>query len=248
MNEKNQKRKQAQDLVARRILAIFLMTALILWGMSSLYDLMTYGTTFLLGQRINLIVMAISGAAAIGCLIWFLWARKNGKLQKDRVLHSGFFTLCAAVICACCAILYMEYYNGMHILYIFLPVIAGLFLVYHLYERQFFTFCVVQTAAIATTYCFYAGMWEKNLVLSITIILCLIPMLLVLVKQKKYPELISWVLGKEFDTRYTLISYGVTILAVAAAALIQGKLAMVVGLALGAYLLASAVYYTIKAM
>lgn len=248
MNEKNRKKKQAQDLAARRILVIVLVTALILWGMSSLYDMMTYGTTFMLGQRVNLTVMAVSGAAAVACLIWFLWQRKNGKLPKDRVIHSGFLTLCAAVICACCGILHMDYYNGMHILYIFLPLIAVLFLVYHIYERQFFTFCVVEAAAIATAYCFYAGMWEKNLALAVTLVLCVIPMLLSLMKPEKRDGLVVTVLGREFDRRYTLLSYGATIAALAAVALVQGKLAMVIGLLLGAYVLASAVYYTIKAM
>lgn len=248
MNEKNRKKKQAQDLATRRILAIFLITALILWGMSSLYDIMTYGTTFLLGQRINLGVMAASGAAAAVCLVWFLQARKKGTLHTERTFHSGFFALCAAVVCACTLIFHMDYYHGMHILYIFLPLTAVLFLVYHVYERQFFTFCVVESMAIATAYSFYAGMWEKTLALCLAVVLCLIPMLLAVVRPGKDSRLIRTVLGKSYNTRYTLISYGVTIAALAAVAIVQGKLAMVVGLVLGAYMLISAVYYTIKAM
>ena len=69
MNEKNRKKKQAQDLAARRILAVFLVTALILWGMSYLYNMMTYGSTFMQGQMVNNGVMAVSGLLAAVCLV-----------------------------------------------------------------------------------------------------------------------------------------------------------------------------------
>ena len=65
MSEKNRKKQQEQDLVTKRILAIFLVTVVLLWGMSSLYDMMTYGSTFMQGQLVNNSVMAVSGLAAL---------------------------------------------------------------------------------------------------------------------------------------------------------------------------------------
>lgn len=248
MNEKNRKKKQAQDLVTSRILAIFLVTVLLLWGMSSLYDMMTYGSTFMQGQLINNCVMAVSGLAALISLVVYFTAKKRGTLHTERVVNSGFVALCLLVVCACSFILAMDYYNGMHILYIFLPVTAVLFLVYHVYERQFFTFCAVEAMAIATAYCCYVNAWEKTPALVLSFVLCLIPMALAVLGGEKVKLLSEKVLGKQYDKRYTLLVYGATMLALVAAALLGGKLALILCLALGAYVLASAVYYTVKAM
>ena len=248
MSEKNKKKRQEQDLVTKRILAIFLVTVVLLWGMSSLYDMMTYGSTFMQGQLVNNSVMAVSGLAAVISLVMYFTAKKRGTLRTDRVINSGFVALCLLVVCACSFILAMDYYNGMHILYIFLPVIAVLFLVYHVYERQFFTFCVVEAMAIAAAYCCYVNAWEKTPALVLSFLLCLVPMALSVLSWEKLRALSEKVLGKQYDKRYTLLVYGVTILALAAAALLRGKVALLLCLALGAYMLASAVYYTVKAM
>ena len=79
-------------------------------------------------------------------------------------------------------------------------------------------------------------------------LLGLVPMALALAGSGKLEKLTRQVLGRNFDKRYTFLVYGVTLLALAVAAVIRGKLALVICLALGAYVLASAVYYTVKAM
>ena len=248
MSEKNRKKQQAQDLVTGRIMAIFLVTVVLLWGMSSLYDMMTYGTTFMQGQMVNNGVMAVSALAAVICLVLYFTAKKRGTLRTERVVNSGFLALCFLVMCACSVILAMDYYNGMHILYIFLPVTAVLFLVYHVYERQFFTFCLTEAVAISAAYCFYVSAWEKTPALVASVVLCLLPLVLTLVKSDKLEALTRQVLGGQFDKRYVLLVYGVTLLAVIAAALLRGKVALVIALVLGVYVLASAVYYTVKAI
>ena len=248
MNEKNRKKKQAQDLVTGRILAIFLVTVLLLWGMSYLYDMMTYGITFMQGQLVNNCVMAVSGLAALVSLVLYFTAKKRGTLRTERVVNSGFLALCFLVACACSCILAMDYYNGMHILYVFLPVTAVLFLVYHVYERQFFTFCLVEALAISAAYCCYVGAWEKMPALVAAVVLCLVPMVLAITGSNKLEAFTQQVLGRSFNKRYTLLVYGGTLVALVAAAALRGKLALVISLVLGAYMLASAVYYTVKAM
>jgi hypothetical protein len=248
LSEKNRKKKQEQDLVTKRIMAIFVVTVLLLWGMSSLYNMMTFGSTFLQGQIVNNVVMAASGLGAVIMLVLYFTSKKRGTLNTERVVNTGFLALCLLVVCACSFILAMDYYNGMHILYIFLPVTAVLFLVYHVYERQFFTFCVVEAMAIASAYCCYVNAWEKTPALVLSFVLCLIPMALSVLNGEKLQALSEKVMGKQFDKRYTLLAYGVTMVVLVAAALLRGKVALILCLALGAYMLASAVYYTVKAM
>ena len=245
MNEKSLKKKQSQDLATKRILAVFLAAALVLWGMSFLYDMMTYGSTFMQGQLINNALLAVSALAAVVMIVVYITAKKRGAFHEERVLNSGFFALCALAVCASSFILAMDYYNGMHILYIFLPVAAVLYLVYYVYERQFFSFSVAATASIADAYCCYVGAWEKIPMLVLAALLCLTTMGLALMKGGKVQEL---VLGKQFDKRYVLAVHGGMLLLLAVAALLNGKLALIIALAMGIYLLAAAVYYTIKAM
>lgn len=245
MNEKNLKKKQSQDLAAKRILAVFLVAALILWGMSSLYRMMTYGTTFMQGQTINKVVLAVSALASVVLIAIYAIAKKRGTIREEHVLNSGFWALCALAVCASSFILSVEYNNGMHILNVFLPGAAVLYLVYFVYERQFFSFCVSAAVSIAAAYWSYTAAWEKTPTALLAVGLCVIIMAMALMKSGKLRE---WVLGKSFDKRNVLAVHGAMILLVLAALLLGGKLALIIALAMGIYLLASVVYYTVKAM
>lgn len=245
MNEKSLKKKQGQDLAAKRILAVFLVAALVLWGMSFLYNMMTYGSTFMQGQMVNNALLAVSALATVVLLVVYVTSRKRGTVHEERVLNSGFWALCALAVCASSFILAMDYNNGMHILYIFLPVAAVLYLVYYVYERQFFSFCVSAAASITAAYFFFTGAWERVPVFVLAVVLCLAVMVMALVKGGKAQEL---VLGKQFDKRYILAVHGAMIALLAVAAFAGGKLALIVALVMGIYLLAAAVFYTVKAM
>ena len=248
MNEKNRKKQQAQDLATRRILAVFVAAAVILWVMSYVYDIMSFGTTFLTGIKINKIVMAISGVAAVVSFVIYAINKKRGTYHVERVFNSGFFALCTTVLFFCAATLAMDFYGGMHTLYIFLPVTAVLFLVYHVYERSFFAFCVVESLSIAAAYSCYSGAFKQYILLALAGLSALTVILLTAGKSAALDKLRTTVVGGQVNHRYTLMSYGATVAALVLAAVLGGKLALLVALALGVYLLASAVYYTVKAM
>ncbi len=248
MNEKSLKKQQSQDLATKRILAVFVMAAVVLWGMSQLYGMMTYGSTFTQGQIVNNVLLAVSALAAIVLVVMYFTAKKRGTVREDRVLDTSFFALCALTVCASSFILAIDFYNGMHILYVFLPVVAVLYLVYHVYERQFFSFAAVSAVAIAAAYWCYSSGWERLPALILAGLMCVAVMGLAVLKCDKLSKLREAVLGKQFDTRYTVMVYGAMLALLFAAAFLEGKVALIVTLALGIYLLAAAVYYTIKAM
>ena len=248
MNEKNRKKQQTQDLATRRILAVFVAAALILWIMSYIYDIMSFGTTFLTGMKINRMVMWGSGIATAVSFVLYAVAKKRGTYHTERVFNSGFFALCTAALFFCTVTLDRDFFGGMHTLYVFLPVLAVLFLVYHIYERSFFTFCVVEALAIAAAYSCYAGDAKQYLLLVLTVVCALTVILLAMGKSPAMNKIRTALLGGNVNSRYTLLVYGGTIVILAAAVPIGGKAALLAALALGAYLLASAVYYTVKAM
>ena len=248
LNEKNRKKQQAQDLATRRILAVFVAAAVILWIMSYVYDIMSFGTTFLMGVKINKIVLAVSGIAAVVSFVFYAVNKKRGAYHVERVFNSGFFALCTTVLFFCAATLAMDFYGGMHTLYVFLPVTAVLFLVYHIYERSFFALCAVEALAIAAAYSCYANAYMKYVLLALAILSALAIILVTAGKSTSLNKFRVAVLGGAANNRYTLLSYGGTVAVLVIAAVLGGKIALLAALALGVYLLASAVYYTVKAM
>ncbi len=245
MNEKSLKKRQKEDLATKRILVVFLMAAVVLWGMSKLYDMMTYGSTFTQGQIVNNTLLAVSGIAAVVLAYLYFSSKKRGTAKEDKVIDFGILSLCAATIAASSFILAMDFYNGMHVLYVFLPVVAVLYLVYHVYERQFFTFSTVSAVSITAAYWSYSNAWERLPALVLAGVLCLFVMGIALLKGGRLQEAL---LGKQFDRKYTVLVYAALLATLLVAAMLEGKIALVLTLCMVIYLLAAAVYYTIKAM
>ncbi len=248
MNEKNLKKTKKQDVATQRILAVFVMAAVVLWAMSKLYGIMTTSKTFMLGQIVNTVLLVVGGIAAVVFIMLSIRERKQGSVCETQILSNSFFALCSMVICVSSFILAVDFYYGMHILYVFLPVVAVLYLVYYVFERQFFSYCVASAMSISAAYWCYSGVWERIPALLIAGILCLVPVVLTFVNSGSLQKVSEIFLGKQYDKRYTVLVYAVMLLLLAVAAVLQGKVALIISLCMGAYLLAAAVYYTIKAM
>ncbi len=248
MNDKNRKKKQEQELATNRMLVIFVFVIVVLYGMKMLYSVMSFGSTYLQGQRANLIVLLIAAAAAVVFLVVGLVQKKKGALKKDKVFTPFFIAFLFAVIALSALVLRLEILHGMDILYIALPLLAVLYLVNLVFERQFLTFCVVEIAAIGAAYCSYRGAWERVPMTVIAILLALVPLALVLADSKALKDIKTTLLGRNADKRFTVALCCVTVALVALAILLGGKMALILTIALGAVLLGTAVYYTVKAM
>lgn len=247
MNEKNRKKQRAQELVTNRVMAVFVFVVLLLWGMSWLSRLMTFGTTFLLGRRVNLILTLVSGALTVLFLVLLRSQLKKGTFRKDRVFNTALYALFSGAFCAGCLILRFCLENGAHIVYVFLPLCAVLYLVFYVYERQFFSFCVLEAVAISAAYCIYRSVLEGKALILLAGVLCVAAGIFALLA-KKDGRLTHAILGRQYDKRYILLTCAVTLAALALAALLKGSAALIAGIVLGVYVLASAVYFTIKAM
>lgn len=248
MNDKNRKKKQEQELATNRMLVIFVFVIAVLYGMKSLYNVMTFGSTFLQGRRINGIVLLISAVGAAAFLAVGPILKKQGKLKTDKIFTPFFIAFLFAVLALSALVLRVEIQHGMDILYVALPVLAVLYLVNLVYERQFLTFCVVEAAAIGAAYCSYRGAWERFPMTVIAVVLSLVPLVLVLVDSKSLKEIKRMILGRQADKRFIVALCCVTIALVALAMILGGKVALILTVALGAVLLGTAVYYTVKAM
>lgn len=247
MNEKNRKKQQAQELVTNRVMAIFVYVVLLLWGMSWLNRLMTFGTTYMIGRRLNLALVLVSAAVTL-VMLWLTWTQqKKGTFRKDRVFNPALYCLMAAAFCVSCLIMRLSFENGAHIVYVFLPLCAVLYLIFYVYERQFFSCCVLEALSIGAVYCVYRSVTEGKLLLVLAGLLCVVGGALALLG-KKDSKLLRTLLGRQYDKQYILLTCLLTLAAMVLAVLLRGSAALILCIVLGVYLLASAVYFTIKAM
>lgn len=247
MNEKNRKKQQAQELVTNRVMIIFIYVVLLLWGMSALSRLMTFGTTYMIGRRLNLALVLVSGALTVffAGLTW--WQQKKGTFRKERVFNPAIYGLMTAAFFVSCMILRFCFENGAHIVYVFLPLCAVMYLIFYVYERQFFSCCVLEALSIGAAYCVYQSVTEGKVLLVLAGALCVFGCVLALLN-KKDGKLTRCLLGRQYDKEYILLTCLLTLAALALAVLLRGSAALIVGIVLGVYLLVSAVYFTIKAM
>ena len=246
MNESNQKKKQAQELATNRLMVIFVYVILLLMGMARLYRYMITGSTFLQGQRLNLILLIASAAAAAVCFVWAAIQHKKGTFRKDRLVTPLFIGICFLLFALSCLILRLDYSNGINVLNVLLPVMAVLYLIYLICERRFFTFCVVCVAGVISAYCSYQGARERLFMAILAAVFALIALACATMAPDK--GLRKALFGKNPDRRFAVVSNLIILAAVIAAYLLGGKLALIAAIGLAALLLGTAVYYTVRAL
>lgn len=228
-------------------MVIFVYVVLLLWGMSALSRLMTFGTTYMIGRRLNLALVLVSGALTAFFVALTCWQQKKGTFRKERVFNPAIYALMAAAFFVSCMILRYCFEHGAHIVYVFLPVCAVMYLIFYVYERQFFSCCVLEALSIGAAYCVYQSVTEGKLLLALAGGLCVFGGVLALLADKG-GKMVRWLLGRQYDKEYILLTCLLTLAALVLAVLLRGSAALIVGIVLGVYLLASAVYFTIKAM
>lgn len=248
MNESNQKKKQAQELATNRLMVIFVYVILLLMGMTRLYRYMITGSTFLQGQRLNLIFLIAGAAAAAVCFIWAAVQYKKRTFRKDKLVTPLFIGICFLLFALSCLVLRLDFSNGMNVLNVLLPLMAVLYLIYLICERRFFTFCVVCAAGVISAYCSYQGAHERLPMAILAAVLALTAFITALTKGKGAERLRKALFGKISDRRFAVVSNLAILAAVAAAYFLGGKIALIAAIGLAALLLGTAVYYTVRAL
>lgn len=246
MKDKSLK-KQKQDAVSNQVMLVFAAATVLLWGVSVLSKFLDRGNTFGITLMLTKILAIAAALAAAGLLVWYLIAKKNGKIREDAVVHPGIFALFFAALAACCGILVYNFITGMRLIYIFLPAMAVLFLVFKVYERQFFTFCVthgIVAYALYRCYCLPFDGHFRLLGVLIAGAVCVFAMALVFLPENR--KLKVQLLGSESNKAYLIPLYLVTLCVLAAGFLLGGKAALVLLLSTVAYMVGAAVYFTVK--
>lgn len=248
MKDKNIK-KQVQDTVTNQVMLVFGASAVLLWGVSLLSKFLDRGNTYGITLTITRILLAASLLTAGVLLVRFFLDQKNGRLRSGAILHAGIFALFFGALSACCGILLYNPITGMRLIYVFLPAVAILFLVFKVYDRQFFTFCVthgIVAYALYRCYVLPQGGHFRLLGTLLAALICLFVAGLVLSVENRQNIVRKSLLGDEADKSYLLPLYLITLCVLTAGFLFGGKVSLVLLLTDVAYMIGAAIYFTVK--
>ena len=255
MNKKireEQSRQEDQALVRGML---WVVGAIVLEGLLFLvnryaFDYTTAMESILLAEKLRVVLKIVS----IAGLIVFAGGAAMAimQLKKERsTLWAGVASLAGLVIGLCAHVCVAYQDSGVRMLYLLIPVLGGLALCYYIYPRDFFLCALPAVAAALGLWFVRAGGIGADMIF--TVLVCAAALIAVLKLKKGDGNLV--LAGKPLKfmgekTNYTLPMAGaVAALAVQLlAAVAGGTIAYYLIFAVGAWLFALLVYYTVKMM
>ena len=206
------------------------------------FDASAEGVALAETLRVVLSGLRLVGAAAVlaGAALFVMQMKKGAKTLWATV---AFAAGVAVMICAHVAVKYQS--TGMRMLYLLVPVLGGLALSYYVYYREFFVTAVAVVLAVLGLWFVRVGGMGAEVIA--TILFC-VAVLVAVLKLKQGKGCLKGVRLLHEKTNYTVV------LASCAAAVVAQALAVVAGsavayyliFAMGAWLFALLVYYTVK--
>lgn len=131
-NKKADKRRE--EYTANRILAVFTYAFLLILGLMAAYRSYTNIDTMFVTRTVLYVIAALGAAGVIAGIVW----EYAGEKREYKLLCGRNIALAAAIlaVCAFCG----AYFGtaGVRMMYVFVPIVSALILVYYLYPRDFF--------------------------------------------------------------------------------------------------------------
>lgn len=260
MNKKEQLKRQRQhqeDVVLGKILywivgAVVLECLLLLLNRYYV-NYTTNGNEIMVAYRLNTVLPILAVvflALCVVCLAVALRRRKGGKA-------SGLFTaltILCLMLAVCCGISRLFHELGIRFLYVAVPVVAVLALVYYLYQHEFFLVACLSTLGILGVWLDARRAGNPALVYAYAVVLAVILIaVVVLAFRLQKSKGVLTIGGKAVElfpknANYPMLYVTCGLVAVVVAAgLVLGGMTLLYGI-LAAWLMIMAVYYTVRMM
>ena len=183
-------------------------------------------------------------------LIWAVKARKSGKHAQ----LSAALAVVALALAVCAVVIRLFYESGMHLLYVAVPVVAVLALIYYLYQREFFFAAILSALGLLGVKVvpyrvgFPTIAYTYAIMLGVLLVGAVVVFRVMQTADGKLKLGGKWVEILPKNANYALLYVTCAVVAVAVvAALLLGALTVLYGV-LVAWLLILAVYYTVRLM
>ncbi len=257
LNEKktgnNANTQRAKDYVTNKLLLVFTIAFAMLLLLMNVGRMMKSVESFVLAHTITKVVCGVAILAIVAGIIMMI-VEHNKKKDTRYVLLSGKNILITALFIAVCtgALAFIFDPKMLLLLYVFVPVIVVLYIIYYSYQREFFY--IALSAAISASCVWLVGSTGDS---RLSFVLAAVGVLVNLVlaafavwAQVKGGTVRAF--GREFsafkaDSKYALVYISFALFAaVCVAALLLPSFAVYFTFGTVAYLVLAGIYYTIK--
>ncbi len=242
-----------KDYITNKLLLVFTLAFALLMLLMNVGRMMKSTTTFIAAMT-TVKVVAICAAAVAVVGIVMLFVERAKKIDTEYKLFSGKNVTIGAIFVALCAGALSVVFSVemLMLMYVIVPAIVVLYIVYYSYQREFFM--IALTSAIGGL-----GIWvlgselvnsSDTLVVAVSAAAVCICAVITVLAQLRSGKLS--IFGNEFtlfksDARYGLVYLTfVLVLALLAAALLVADFTTYFALGLVAYIVITGIYYTVK--
>ncbi len=142
---KKEQLKKNDDYITNRVLLVFGVTAVMLWGLAFLWKQYDYSYSYYSAISANNILLGVSVVGLVASLAWYFSSVRKGTFKKESVFNGAIAALFFAVLLFSLMLTKYDYTIARRLNYVILPAIAVLFLIYSTYQREFFVLCVTHS-------------------------------------------------------------------------------------------------------
>jgi len=250
------KLKKTEEYKTNRVLVMFGAAALYLWVLSFLHKCLDNPMRHMLGTVLIIVLTCLAAAGVVASMIWHNNSVKKGTYDPKKTVTGLFCAGLSALLAICSGMLWYNYVAGMRVIYLLIPAVAILYLIYSAYQRECFTFCAIQCVVAFALYALsgLAGsMLMRIVILAVGLVVSLGVAALYLKGDKKGVKLRVMgtkveLFSKNVDRRHVLITCAADAVLLLAGFFLGGSIAFYAALAVLLYALAMLVYYTVKLM
>lgn len=209
------------------------------------------GIAIMVGIKIAIQILAIAFPVCfVVCIAWVVMSKRSGKKSGLPMI------LCAiaGVLSVCVLTVWFFYGSGIRLLYILVPVMAVMALVYYLYQREFFVVTALSAGGIFGVWLIQRGT-RDTLLYGYFAVLAVVLLAVVIVGRMLQAKGGALKLGGKTyqvlppNANYIMlyVTCGIEALAILAGLLIPVAVAVIYAVVV-AWLLIMAVYYTVRLM
>lgn len=140
----NKLQRNDNDYISNKVLTMFLLALIGVFLLMLIYRFLTHGHSFIYGFYLVKGVLAAGILAIAFGTVKYVLEQKNGKNVRRRMITSANIIVIGLVLVfSAVSLLYYDFTISIKMLYILLPTISVLYMIFKSYPREFFSISVI---------------------------------------------------------------------------------------------------------
>ena len=251
--QKSIEQNRERDYVTNKLLLVFTLAFAMLLFFMNISRMMKSTTSFILARNITYGVAWAAVVAFLVGIVMIVRGRKIGSEKKYRLFCGKNITVAAVFVAICVWALALVFSQSMlMLLYVFVPSVVVLYIIYYSYPREFFMIALASAASGIGIWLVGSELVNTSGVLVLAISGAVVLLLAAFTVWANICGGSIRIFGREFvpfknDARYAIVylTYVLALMLLVAAFLVS-DLVMYFVLGIVAYLVLIGVYYTVK--